>query len=476
MTDRKKLWLWILGILGVWLFVGVFIAGTPWRLAFERRVAEIQARGEPVCAADLKPKAVPAEDNGGPLLEAIFRDINGYQGFRNAQALGTYAVRPEELRHLIQLEQAAIELEKIEKAKLDALSPEELKARKKAAGNLKPAQAAALSPAEQKKLEDSKKIRQQCRDLTLLLNEQPELLDRLEKALAKPFFHFSTEYKSPCWSTLLPHLGTCRQTCNLLVDLSRYYYAIGEPVLAQRCRLMLLRTPRMLNDESFLICSLVHVAITGIVCANLGEQIPYLSDAELLEIQAAADKLEPWPKTWAQMMIAERVAAVEAIQLRGTNIEEATTWVTGEEKWFWQIYFHTCLRYIDGLRCLRDYEYVIAGNPTPPDEQLSYMGKGLLGGLDAVKTKIQIEAAKIRQFRLGLALELHKRRTGTYPADLSGIPLPTQDHEGKPMKYEVFNEGRGACLEFDNSKFNSKIAHFGLGERPEKHPCGEFPK
>jgi len=474
MTDRKKLWLWIAGILGVWLFVGVFIAGIPWRLAFERRVAEIQARGEPVCAADLKPKAIPAEDNGGPLIEAIFRDINGYQGYKNALSLGLGGLKPEELRHLIQLEQAAIELEKVEKTKLAALSPEERKAWKKATVPLKPVKTAALTSAKkQKKLEDEQKIRQQFRDMTLLLSEQPDLLDRLEKALAKPFFHFSTEYKSPCWSILLPHLGTCRQTCNLLVDLSRYYHAIGEPVLAQRCRLMLLRTPRMLNDESFLISGLVHVALTGIVCANLGEQLPLFSDAELLEIQTAADKLEPWPKSWTQMMLAERVTAVEAIQLRGTNIEEATNGFSRGGVWLWQLYYRTCFRYIDGLRCLRDYKISIAGKAIPPRNELSYMGRMLLPALGSVQTKFQIEAARIRQFRLGLALELHNRKTGTYPADLSGIPLPAQDHEGKPMKYEVFNEGRGACLEFDTSKFNSKIAHFGLGERPEKHPCGE---
>lgn len=476
MSDRKKLWLWIAGILGVWLFVGVFIAGIPWRLAFERRVAEIQARGEPVCGADLKPKAIPAEDNGGPLIEAIFRDINGYQGFKNAPGLSLVGLTPEELRHLIQLEQAAIELEKIEKAKLAALSPEERKARRKIAGILKPVKTAGLTPAEQKKLDDGQKIRQQYRDMALLLSEQPDLLERLEKALAKPNFHFSNEYKSPCWSILLPQLGACRQTCNLLVDLSRYYDAIGEPVLAQRCRLMLLRTPRMLNDEIFPISSLVHVAITGIVCANLGEQFPCLSDAELLEIQVAANKLEPWPKTWAQMMFAERVAAVEAIQLRGTNIEEASAIFYGQEKWLSQIYYRTCFRYIDGLHCLRDYEIPIAGKTIPPRNELSYMGRQLLPALGSVQTKLQTEAAKIRQFRLGLALELYKRKNGTYPADLSGIPLPAQDHEGKPMKYEVFNEGRGACLEFDTSKLNSKIAHFGLGERPEKHPCGELAK
>lgn len=484
MSDRKKLWLWILGILGVWLFVGVFIAGIPWRSAFERRVAEIQARGEPVCAADLKPKTVPAEDNGGPLIEAIFRDINGYQGYKNAISLGLGGLKPEELRQLIQLEQAAIAKEKIEKAERVSLSPDGRKIQVKATAPLKAVKTASLTPAEQKKLDDAQKIRQQYRDLTLLLSEQPDLLDRLEKALAKPHFHFSIEYKSPCWSNLLPHLGPCRQTCNLLVDLSRYYYAIGEPILAQRCRLMLLRTPRMLNDEIFPISSLVRVATTGIVCANLGEQFPCLSDAELLEIQSSADKLEPWPKSWAQMMIAERVAAVEAIQLRGTNIDELRSWVIGEEKWFWQIYFHTCLRYIDGLRCLREHDLIIAGNPTPPDKQLSYLGKHLLPGLDTIKTKLAIEAAKIRQFRLGLALELHKRKTGTYPADLSGFSLPAQDDEGKPMKYEVFNEGRGACLEFEITTFGcfscsgylkrkSRIAHFGLGERPEKHPCGE---
>ncbi len=473
MTDRKKLWLWIAGILGVWLFVSVFIAGIPWRSAFERRVAEIQARGEPVCAADLKPKSVAAMDNGGPLIEAIFRDINGYQGYKNACCLSLGGLKPEELRHLIRVEQAAVELEKIEKAKLAALSREERKARRKITGTLKPVKTSALTPVEKKKLEDAEKIRQQYRDMTLLLSEQPDLLDRLEKALAKPNFHFSTEYKSPSWNILLLHLGSCRQTCNLLVDLSRYYHALGEPVLAQRCRLMLLRTPRMLKNEPFLLSSLVHLALTGIVCTNLGEQLPLFSDAELLEIQTAADKLEPWPKSWTQMMLAQRVTAVEAIQLRGTNIEEATNGFSRGGVWLWQLYYRTCFRYIDGLHCLRDYEIPIAGKAIPPRNELSYMGRMLLPALGSVQTKFHIEAAKIRQFRLGLALELHKRKTGTYPADLSGIPLPAQDHEGKPMKYEVFNEGRGACLEFDTSKFNSKIAHFGLGERPEKHPCGE---
>ncbi|MEN9361616.1 MAG: hypothetical protein RL095_3151 [Verrucomicrobiota bacterium] len=471
MSNRKKLVLWIASFLGVWLFVGVFIAGLPWRSAFERRVAEIQARGEPVCAADLKPKPVPAEDNGGPLIEAIFRDIKEYQGYKNAPRLGLGGLGPEELRHLILDEPALKEIQSAVKDVFAELSPEERKARREAVATVKSAPA-ALTPAEKKKLDDAKEIRQQYRDLAMLLSEQPDLLDRLETALAKPHFHFSTEYRSPSWGILLPHLSFCRQSCNLLVDLSRYYQALGEPVLAQRCRLMLLRTPRMLNDESFLISSLVHVALTGIVCANLGEQISCLSDAELLEIKTAADKLEPWPKTWAQMMIAERIMAVEAIQLRGTNIEGVSLAFGNNEEWFWQIYYRTCLRYIDGLHFLRDYEIPIAGKPIPPSNELSYMGKMLLPALGNVQTKLQTEAAKIRQFRLGLALELYKRKNGTYPADLSGIPLPSQDHEGKPMKYEVFNEGRGACLEFE-IKFLYKIAHFGLGERPEKHPCGE---
>lgn len=59
MSTRKKLFLWISASLGVWLFFAVFILGLPWRWAFERRVAEFKARGEPVCAADLAPKAVP---------------------------------------------------------------------------------------------------------------------------------------------------------------------------------------------------------------------------------------------------------------------------------------------------------------------------------------------------------------------------------------------------------------------------------
>ncbi len=89
--------------------------------------------------------------------------------------------------------------------------------------------------------------------------------------------------------------------------------------------------------------------------------------------------------------------------------------------------------------------------------------------------QLKLEAARIRQLRLGLALELIKRKTGRYPADLSGIELPKEDTDGKPMKYEVFDEGRGACLKFDN-KTNSKTVHFGLGELPEKHPLGEAAK
>ncbi|MEN9361617.1 MAG: hypothetical protein RL095_3152 [Verrucomicrobiota bacterium] len=468
MSDRKKLWRWILGFLGVGLFAAIFILGLPWRWAFEHRVAKYQARGEPVCAADLKPKTVPAEDNGGPLIEVIVRDIKEYPAWKNTY-LGA-VLRPEELRHLILLEKAAMDLEKIEKAKFAAFSPEELEAQRKRSRTLKAAKIAGLSQTEKNKLDDEEKIRKQYRDLTLLLSEQPDLLDRLEKALAKPHCQFSTEYKSPSWRILLPHLSFCRQIGNLLVDLSRYYEALGEPIPALRCRLMLLRTPQMLKDEPFLFSGLVHASLTGIVCSHLGEQFPRLRDDELLELLAAAESLEAWPISRAQMMMVTRVNAVEAIQLPGTTIAEASEGIVGG-----QIYFRSCLRYFDGLYCLQDFDLAIAGNPIPPKNKLSFMGGILLPGLDTVHTKFQIEAAKIRQFRLGLALELHKRRTGTYPADLSGISLPSHDHEGKPMKYEVFNEGRGACLEFEN-KLSCKTAHFGLGERLEKHPCGEQAK
>ncbi|MEN9361322.1 MAG: hypothetical protein RL095_2857 [Verrucomicrobiota bacterium] len=474
MSPRKKLFLWISAFLGVWLFVAVFILGLPWRWAFERRVAEYKARGEPVCAADLAPKTVPAEENGAPLLEAILRDIAAYQARRNASYMGLGKLRPSELLDLFQAEQTLMQKEANEKTELAPHVPEEISARQ----TIKispPGHSSKNSPKEQQTLDEEIKIRQQYRDLTQLLIGHPDLLDRFEAALAHSYFHFTIQYKSPSWSILLPHLSTCRDTTNLLLDLSLYYQALGDKTKAQRCRLMLMRTPQLTDADFSLIGSLVHCSLTGIVIYNLGRQLPFLSEKELIALQNAADKLHTWPKSWAEMMLNERVTAVELIELRGAHIDETAALLSSQEKWFWHIYFRSCFRYIDGLSCLDDYDIPINGKPVPLRNELSFMGGEMLPALDSIKAKWQIEAAKIRQLRLGLALELIKRKTGRYPADLSGLDLPKEVAEGKPMKYEVFGEGRGACLEFDN-KTNAKTVHFGLGELPEKHPLGEASK
>jgi hypothetical protein len=87
--------------------------------------------------------------------------------------------------------------------------------------------------------------------------------------------------------------------------------------------------------------------------------------------------------------------------------------------------------------------------------------------LDSIHLKLLAEPAKLRQLRLGIALELLKRRDGRYPADLKELDLPQEGADGKPMKYEVFDGGRGACLEFFD-KASSKMMHFQLGDYDEK--------
>lgn len=462
---RKKLFWSIGGILAVVTFCLVVIVGLPWRFAFERRVAEMKARGEPVCAADLKPPAVAAEDDGGPLLEAIWKDLeatSNLQAWRNAAALGPGNLPLDESQDLIRQEDT-------EKA-----AP---------ASAAKAPATPVMTQRDKDKAESRTKLRQQVRDLHQLLVDQPDLLERFESALRRPVFHFKIEYKSPAWDIRMPHLGYCRQTTNLLVDLSLYYLALGEREKAQRCRLLLLRSPQSSKDDfGILLSCLVHCAQTRSVCNKLAQQLPLLTELELLALQRAAPNLKPWPIPWSKMMINARVMAIEAIELRGTDVEGLST---ENDWWFCLIYYHTGLRYFDGLRCLKDYQNIVEGKPIPPEDELSFMGKRLMytGGffrskysltpagsspVDSLHIGWQVEAARIRQFHLGLALELIKRQTGSYPADLRDIPLPQEDAEGKPMSYLVFPGGRGACLEFMD-KARAKPVHFPLGEVDEKH-------
>ncbi len=357
MSTRKKLFLWISAFLGVWLFVAVFILGLPWRWAFERRVAEFKAHGEPVCAADLAPKPVPPEENGAPLLEAIWRDIGAYQAWKHSGALNSPNLTFLEMQDLIQTESARI------KAGQNSPAPEP-----------QSPSSSHLSREESDKLSACRYAKPQVHDLSQLLRAQPDLIDRLEAALSKPHFLFSLEYKFPAMDIREP-LGCSRDTACLLADLSAYFLVTDDREKARRCRLMLLSSPQILNSSYSFEGSKAHVAMTGNVVSHLNFLCTHLTVKELEELQQAAQNMKAWSTSWQQMLANHRVWFIEVIQASPKYSSSENGFIPGP------IYFllHTGFRYYDGLGTFNDFDDAMSDPEyTLKRDFHSYMGKGLI--------------------------------------------------------------------------------------------------
>ena len=462
MKTRTKLILWIgLTLLIQGVFV-VVIVGLPWRGAYHQTIADIAARGEPVFASQLRPSDVPVEDNGGPLLESLWRDLSHSNNFRNAGKLSPSPdltlVESQEEIVLAFAEQKQRALRATEWA---ALSPEERSARK--LKKIKPpasVPAVKLSATAEAKLKCATELRQHVDSLSQVLADHPDLLERWESALSKPVFRFQWEAGVPLYARLVPQFGACRQSLLFLSDLSLYYQASGEVAKAQRCRLLMLRCPSVLDAEFSSYASTTRSNITGSCCAKINASLPLLSDAEIVALQAAAVNLKPWPQSRKQLLLTLRVDLLESLQASEQGL--------ADEYGGRNVLFNTGLRYQQGLLCLQEFQSAINGEPIPDSSQLCFLGRNYLSYTDSITAKWKVEAARIRQLHLGLEVELIKRRTGRYPSDLSSIDLPKEDSEGHPMHYQVFPDGLGACLDFTDKKAGQS-PHFPLGQVPKEH-------
>ncbi|MEN9361613.1 MAG: hypothetical protein RL095_3148 [Verrucomicrobiota bacterium] len=465
MKTRTKLILWIGLTLLVHGVFAVIIVGLPWRGAYHQAVADIAARGEPVSAAQLLPPDVPFADNGGPLLESLWRDLGG-EAFQKAPKLKTNTyLSHEECRRWMLEEVAEAQRQARLDAELAAMSQADLAARraslklkKKPGGSSVPA--AKLTYAEEQKLKSGEELKQQMRSLRLLLTTQPGLLERWEEALLKPSFRFRQETGVALFHRQWRPLSLTRQSLYFLNDLSRFYQVKGEPAKAQRCRLLMLRLPRVLDEEISPYASLTRGGITRACLQCLREDLPLLAEEELAEIRSHAAPLQAWPNSRKQLLLHDRVAVIEILQLcndgRASDFNEQERLLLG-----------TGLRYQQGLITLREIDAAIHGAPIEPS-QSSYLSRNLHSRTDTITKKWKLEAALIRQFRLGLEIESIHRRTGRYPVDLEAIPLPKEDAEGHRMKYQVFADGAGACLEFPDP-LGSQSLHFPLGQAPKEH-------
>ncbi len=414
----------------------VFIVGLPWRWALQQRIADLKARGEPTSMADLKPAAIPETDNGGPLLETIWQDIGSSNAFRHGGSFLRYERREDNV--------AVIRL------RLGLPSPE---AREKL-------DAAALS-----------QFHQRVDDVATLMKAHPDLLVRFGSALRKPHFQFKLDYSSANYASILPKLGSCRQTVNFLSDLSVYELSLGKREEAQRCRLLMLRTPLPLDEPPhFLINSLVRVAITGIAVSSLARQLPLLSDAELAQLQSAAAELKPWPAAERNVRIAERThfintdfQSIEGGPFLVISIGTGAS-LSLKDRLKVSRFRHTAWGDADILQTFYRLQAEIDGRAWKGDDSELWDQYG--GSWLAIQGKLKDEISRLTQFRLALEVESLKRVKGIYPVDLSGISLSHLDADGKPMTYQSVNEGRGAVLDY--LEHSGRIQKIFLGEVPLK--------
>ncbi|MEN9361624.1 MAG: hypothetical protein RL095_3159 [Verrucomicrobiota bacterium] len=416
------------------VLVLVFIVGLPWRWALQQRIADLKARGEPTTMADLKPAAIPENDNGGPLLETIWQDIGSTPAFRQAGYLHSFERMEDNV--------AAIRL------RLGLPSPE-----------------------LQGKLStwSTDGFPKQVDNFATLMKAHPDLLERFESALRKPHFHFKLDYITKNHIPMITKLGPCRQTINFLSDLSVYQLAIGKPEEAQRCRLLMLRAPLPLDEPPHLmINSLVRVAITGIATQKLARQLPLLSDAELAQLQKAAAELKPWPVSERNVRIAERTFAFnQDSESSGESpfIPWGTTASLGAQIKD-SLFRYTAWGDLDFLRAIDHIQAEIDGRPWVGKN--SYLWDQSELNWISVRGKLKTEISQLTQFRLALEIERVKRVHGLYPVDLSGISLSHLDADGKPMSYQRLNEGRGASLEFVDFSARSQKIILGDADAPLK--------
>lgn len=429
--SRRQILIGLASLSFLTVLVLVFIMGLPWRWALQQRIADLKARGEPTTMADLKPAAIPEADNGGPLLEAIWQDISGSDAFRHGGSFLRYERREDNV--------AVIRL------RLGLLSPEALEK----------LDAAALS-----------QFHQQVDDVATLMKTHPDLLKRFDLALRKPHFQFKLDYSQPISRFYFPHLGNCRQTVNFLSDLSVYELALGKREEAQRCRLLMLRSPLPLDEPPhFLINALVRVAISGIAMDRLAHELPWLTDAELRQLQAAAADLKPWSVAERALRVSERVFSLHADFSSPDyspfiGLGNAANWETRIKD---GLFHNTAWIHADYLHTIDHLEAEIDGRKWGGPQ--SYFWDQNEASWSGVRRKLKDEISQLNQFRLALEVESLKRVKGIYPVDLSGISLSHFDAEGKPMTYQSVNEGRGAVLEFTEKSYGRKHKIF-LGEVP----------
>lgn len=413
----------------------VFIVGLPWRWALQQRIADLKARGEPTTMADLKPKAVPEADNGGHLLEAIWQDIGSSDAFRKAGYFHSSDRMEDNVATLRQ--------------RLGLPSPEAQEKR----------DAASLSG-----------FHQQVDDVAALMKTHPDLLARFDLALRKAHFQFKLDYSQPSFSSnfYFPPLGKCRQTINFLSDLSIYELALGKREDAQRCRLLMLRSPLPLDEPpNFLINALVRVAISGLALDKLAHELPLLTDTELRQLQAAAADLKPWAAPERMMRVSERAFSLTA-DFKSPDYNpiigfgNAADFKTRAKD---SLFHHTAWIDADYLHAIDHCGAEIDGRPW--GGMHSYLWDQSELNWISVRVKCKDEISQLTQFRLGLEIESLKRVKGAYPSDLSGISLSHLDADGKPMSYQIVNEGRGAFLDFVEKRSGRNHKLF-LGEVPLK--------
>lgn len=431
----KHLW-WLAAFIFALLFVGVVVLGLPWRWAIERRVDAIKARGEPTCLVDLKPKPVPADQDGGPQLEALWATLSSEPAWKDRVFYGRGRDCVAAIRFCLGKGEAPDFFSKLDKSK----------------------------QAEWKK---------RVSDLEDLLKRRPDLLVKVEEALNKPHCQFKADYSQKTASFLRSWLGSIRNSLNAMTDLSLYYEATNHDAEAQRCRLLFLRFPRTLDEgPGILIDALVRVAVNGIANTALNGQFDLMNDEELRQLQKAADLAKPFPHSMSEMLKRERVFALGYRELKIDDLKASYGWFSpfGDRDQIWpqiqeKTFLYSGWRFYDYLQMINSYEDLIAGRPLGANK--SYLWQLLGENMFPIRLKLLVESAKLRQLRLGIALELIKRRDGRYPADLKSLDLPQEGADGKPMFYQVIDGGRGACLEFFD-KVTSKTMHFPLGDCDEK--------
>jgi hypothetical protein len=265
---------------------------------------------------------------------------------------------------------------------------------------------------------------------------------------------------------IFPKLCSCRQTINFLSDLSAYELALGKREEAQRCRLLMLRMPLPLDEPPhFLINALVRVAISGIAVSNLARELPLLTDDELRQLQAAAADLKPWSAPERAVRVSERLFFIS-----GDRLTESISFISrGNAADFAthakdSLFHHTAWIDADVLHAIDHFRAEIEGVTWRGPQ--SYFWDQEESGWRAIRGKIKDEISRLTQFRLALEVESLKRVKGTYPVDLSGISLSHLDADGKPMSYQIVNEGHGAVLDYlEHSGRQHKIF---LGEVPLK--------